>query len=604
MPKVTIPTLSTDRLTSISAIQSALDAIGIWSDNVLTRDGTFPNFMQDLLDMNSNNIINLATPTFGHHAATKAYVDAVIVAAEAGEATSTVIGDLQTQIDGLDSRITDNDSDIAARATITYVDTVSTDLTAAIATSETTITAAYTGAITFQRQVNSNLIQNPSGADGLNGWTNTANWTTDSSPIGDYFTTTTVGVQTINSTPISVTVGEAYALSFKAGGETFTAGAANLIWRNGSGSTISTESVSIVSQDSFPGYELSSVAPAGAVDVIVQFTCNLSSGFFLFQKAKLEQANAPTMFTDDVFIVTSTANISTNATAIATNSGSIASLTTTVSSNTSAIATNTGNISTNTASISSNATAITSNTGSISSLTTTVTANSSSITSNTASITTNATAITTVDGKLSAKYALTVDANGRIAQLALLSDGTTSSIVFKADTFKIFDGTSSDIAPFSVSGGVVTMTNVRITGDLIVDNAVSEFEGNSAASGTTLTKDTWVTVASDSITTSGGRVIINGSSYVNAVASTAVITFARIRRGTTTVLETGALPTIEDTSGDFYTAGIVPVVAIDEPSAGTYTYTYEIMVDVNAAGVIIGTAEATDRTIYLQEFKK
>lgn len=45
-------------------------------ENTLSRDGTSPNAMEANLDMNSNNIVNLAEPTAASHAATKSYVDA------------------------------------------------------------------------------------------------------------------------------------------------------------------------------------------------------------------------------------------------------------------------------------------------------------------------------------------------------------------------------------------------------------------------------------------------------------------------------------------------------------------------------------------------
>lgn len=79
----------------------------------------------------------------------------------------------------------------------------------------------------------------------------------------------------------------------------------------------------------------------------------------------------------------------------------------------------------------------------------------------TASVTTNASAIATVDGKLSASYGLTVDANGRIASMKLLSDGTTSSVKFTASTFQIFNNTT-DEAPFEVVSGVVKIKSANV----------------------------------------------------------------------------------------------------------------------------------------------
>lgn len=76
------------------------------------------------------------------------------------------------------------------------------------------------------------------------------------------------------------------------------------------------------------------------------------------------------------------------------------------------------------------------------------------------------TALTTLEGLLSASYGVTVDANGRIASLKLLSNGDTSDIVFTADSFKFYDGTS-DRALFDASGGVVT-----VNGDVAVSGSI------------------------------------------------------------------------------------------------------------------------------------
>lgn len=56
----------------------------------------------------------------------------------------------------------------------------------------------------------------------------------------------------------------------------------------------------------------------------------------------------------------------------------------------------------------------------------------------TASVTTNQEAIGGINGKLSASYGITVDAQGRVAGLKLLADGTTGSeFIAKADTFGV-----------------------------------------------------------------------------------------------------------------------------------------------------------------------
>jgi len=61
--------------TTINANNSFIEAA---MENTLSRDGTGPNAMGADLDMNSNFITNLSTPTLSSHAATKGYVDGIV----------------------------------------------------------------------------------------------------------------------------------------------------------------------------------------------------------------------------------------------------------------------------------------------------------------------------------------------------------------------------------------------------------------------------------------------------------------------------------------------------------------------------------------------
>lgn len=77
-------------------------------------------------------------------------------------------------------------------------------------------------------------------------------------------------------------------------------------------------------------------------------------------------------------------------------------------------------------------------------------------------------AIGVVDGKLTASVGFTTDVNGRIANLKLLSNGSTSSVVFKADAFDFFDGIS-ERALISAAGGILTVNgDIAVTGAILV----------------------------------------------------------------------------------------------------------------------------------------
>ena len=99
-----------------------------------------------------------------------------------------------------------------------------------------------------------------------------------------------------------------------------------------------------------------------------------------------------------------------------------------------------------------------------------------------ATVTELSTAVAGVDGKLNASYGLTVGAGNAIAGMKLLSDGTSSTVSFSSDQFNIYTA-GGNVRPFTVSGNVVTMSNVVITGAL--NGATGTFNGNlSGASGT------------------------------------------------------------------------------------------------------------------------
>lgn len=92
MAKLTLSDLSslTDETAAIAAINANSALIETALENTFSRDGTSPNTMSTQLDMNSNKITNLATPTAGADAATKAYVDSVSSVADIGDLTELV----------------------------------------------------------------------------------------------------------------------------------------------------------------------------------------------------------------------------------------------------------------------------------------------------------------------------------------------------------------------------------------------------------------------------------------------------------------------------------------------------------------------------------
>lgn len=79
MAKLTLNTISSG-FQSNDLLNTNFDDIETAIENTLSRDGTSPNTMSAQLDMNSNQIINLAAPTTANAAARKTDVDAVVAA--------------------------------------------------------------------------------------------------------------------------------------------------------------------------------------------------------------------------------------------------------------------------------------------------------------------------------------------------------------------------------------------------------------------------------------------------------------------------------------------------------------------------------------------
>lgn len=96
-----------------------------------------------------------------------------------------------------------------------------------------------------------------------------------------------------------------------------------------------------------------------------------------------------------------------------------------------------------------------------------------------AAVTTETSARIAADGTISGKYSVKVDVNGRVSGFDLIStagnvdDTPFSAFNFRADAFNIYNGTS-DIAPFSVTGGTVYMQDVVIQDATIENLTVSK----------------------------------------------------------------------------------------------------------------------------------
>jgi hypothetical protein len=148
---------------------------------------------------------------------------------------------------------------------------------------------------------------------------------------------------------------------------------------------------------------------------------------------------------------------------------------------------------------SANATAITT-------LSTTVSGHTATITSHTSSI-----------NGIHAQWGISLNVDGHITGLTTMNNGSTGTFAILADEFYIVDpanGLGSPVTVFGVAGGVVSMQNAYVAGDLLVDGTITaDFEFNAA----TIEIPTNGYIHSN--TTWNGSAFVNGGWWIGTASS-------------------------------------------------------------------------------------
>jgi hypothetical protein len=130
-----------------------------------------------------------------------------------------------------------------------------------------------------------------------------------------------------------------------------------------------------------------------------------------------------------------------------------------------------------------------------------------------AQVSETSTAVSNLNGNISASYGIEVDANGNVASMKLLADGTSGTeIRFRSDTFKIFNGTTSTAA-FVLDGSQLKL-NVPLNG------VSGTFTGTMQAGDVTISNSTIDIVApgriifEDESNVERGSIIVGGNSLI------------------------------------------------------------------------------------------
>lgn len=144
-----------------------------------------------------------------------------------------------------------------------------------------------------------------------------------------------------------------------------------------------------------------------------------------------------------------------------------------------------------------------------------------------------------------------------------------------------------------------TVKNDKVTTPAIVNNAVTIPVSAYTSGSVTIPYNTWLSIQSASITSSGAPILILVSAQTNASSPTNVSCTYRLKRGST-VLYTGALQTAVTGTGGIYTIGNPSFNVVDTPGSGTYTYSVEVNIGTSADA----SGTAANRSISLLEVKK
>ena len=119
--KVSTTTLSSlaNETSFLSALNDNITNLADAIDLLISRDGTSPNTLTASIDMNSNRIVNLATPTATTDAVTRAYVDSAVSGVSGGQETHTHVMSQITDAGALATKATVDTAEIEDDAVTT-----------------------------------------------------------------------------------------------------------------------------------------------------------------------------------------------------------------------------------------------------------------------------------------------------------------------------------------------------------------------------------------------------------------------------------------------------------------------------------------------------
>jgi hypothetical protein len=372
---------------------------------------------------------------------------------------------------------------------------------------------------------------------------------------------------TANSTLTSAITNEASTRSTAISGLASTIAQIGVVGTGGSGFILNTGTVSLSSGGTLAS-ELSGLSAATAAvsaAVTTETTARTTAVSSLSSQITSLTSTVTTNNTNVYAAITSEAT--TRATAVS-------SLTTSVTSLNSSYGSLSGTVSTLSSTVSSNYSTLSSQ---ISTVSTTVSGHTSSISSISSSV-----------GGLEAQYVLQVSGSAGVIGYALASGAGGATFNVYAPNFNIINSSGSGAAPFSVTGGVVTMQNVVINGSLLVNGtiqtahlavgAASAVAASQSSPGVNITTSptSYITQA---VTSQGGKFLVMTYIEISPSGGNSGAQVYLYRDGS-----------LVDQTAGFYQGSFdsgQTFIFEDQPAAGSHTYAIYVNKTSGSAGTTI-----------------
>jgi len=206
--------------------------------------------------------------------------------------------------------------------------------------------------------------------------------------------------------------------------------------------------------------------------------------------------------------------------------------------------------------------------------------------------------------------------NGLSGRLAFGVTSGSNAALFDLETGQQF-GSAITLTASQISLNGNVLVNGSVLTDVIADGALStiEFDTDDTSvaipAPSTGTATSWVTVASKVIQVDVGRsVVVQAAMAIQASVDYSAGGFdpvadIRIKRGSTIIREIlGIVQGYHIGAGFNALSSYVNIPEVDSPTTGSHTYTVQVRIRATAANMQTLTADVSNRSLILTEFKK